>query len=189
MPIYVLVESMQSPIHKRLVFVVCVAFRLFFAVFQNNARLQGLENADAMLGKVAAGKTGAVTTRSALSNIGNKVANTAVTRKKGLTDQTNKPVRVPTKAKAAALSKKSEKENTRQLLEKLEIKKDVEEKPASPAPMDISGNADTFPVANFAHVTDIDKDDTDNPQLVPEYVNEIYDYMRELECKFSISKR
>ena len=30
-------------------------------------------------------------------------------------------------------------------------------------------------------VPDIDKDDRDNPQLVSEYVNDIYEYMRELE--------
>ena len=33
---------------------------------------------------------------------------------------------------------------------------------------------------------DIDKDDKDNPQLVSEYVIDIYDYMRELEERYSI---
>lgn len=31
------------------------------------------------------------------------------------------------------------------------------------------------------NVADIDKDDRDNPQLVSDYVNDIYNYLRELE--------
>ena len=56
----------------------------------------------------------------------------------------------------------------------------IPEKPASP--MD-TGSCDTalsraiLPV----NVADIDKDDKDNPQLVSEYVNDIYDYLRKLE--------
>ena len=37
-----------------------------------------------------------------------------------------------------------------------------------------------------AHVADIDKGDSDNPQLVSEYVNDIYDYLRDLEVSRSI---
>jgi cyclin B len=36
------------------------------------------------------------------------------------------------------------------------------------------------------NVHDIDQDDASNPQLVSEYVNDIYEYMRELELKFNI---
>ena len=36
---------------------------------------------------------------------------------------------------------------------------------------------------------DIDKDDKDNPQLVSEYVNEIYDYMRALERKLGVKEK
>jgi len=36
------------------------------------------------------------------------------------------------------------------------------------------------------NVTDIDKDDHDNPQLVSEYVNEIYAYLRQLESRYPI---
>ena len=39
-----------------------------------------------------------------------------------------------------------------------------------------------------AQIENIDQDDVDNPQLVVEYVNEIYAYMRYLEEKQSISK-
>jgi len=36
------------------------------------------------------------------------------------------------------------------------------------------------------NVNDIDKDDHDNPQLVSEYVNEIYAYLRQLETRYPI---
>jgi len=36
------------------------------------------------------------------------------------------------------------------------------------------------------NVTDIDKDDRDNPQLVSEYVNDIYSYLRQLEVRYPI---
>lgn len=35
---------------------------------------------------------------------------------------------------------------------------------------------------------DIDVDDRDNPQLVVEYVNEIYAYLRELEAEQSVKE-
>lgn len=36
------------------------------------------------------------------------------------------------------------------------------------------------------NINDIDKDDQDNPQLVSEYVNEIYAYLRQLETRYPI---
>jgi len=36
------------------------------------------------------------------------------------------------------------------------------------------------------NVNDIDKDDRDNPQLVSEYVNDIYHYLRHLETEYPI---
>ena len=49
------------------------------------------------------------------------------------------------------------------------------------APMDISEDrADAFSRA-MVPVEDIDANDHDNPQLVSEYVNDIYDYMRQME--------
>lgn len=58
-----------------------------------------------------------------------------------------------------------------------------EDKLQSPAPMDTSANSQGEHAFSkqLLHVNDIDKDDTENPQLVAEYVNDIYDYMRELE--------
>lgn len=35
-------------------------------------------------------------------------------------------------------------------------------------------------------VNDIDKDDHDNPQLVSEYVNDIYAYLRQLETRYPV---
>ena len=64
------------------------------------------------------------------------------------------------------------------------FQEEVKYAPPSPAPMDISCNSqgeEAFSKQLLANVPDIDKDDTDNPQLVSEYVNEIYEYMRDLE--------
>lgn len=53
-----------------------------------------------------------------------------------------------------------------------------------PECMDISANKEEAFSKALSRVEDIDVNDKDNPQLVSEYVNEIYDYMRELEvCK------
>lgn len=50
-----------------------------------------------------------------------------------------------------------------------------------PAPMDISdAGPEAFSKALF-NVQDIDANDKENPQLVSEYVNDIYEYMRVLE--------
>ena len=52
--------------------------------FQQNARMQGSENADALVGKggAATKRTTSATTRSALSNIGNKTNQTQDATKK-----------------------------------------------------------------------------------------------------------
>ena len=41
-------------------------------------------------------------------------------------------------------------------------------------------------IKNREPIDDIDKDDMENPQLVVEYVNEIYAYLRQLEIKQEI---
>ena len=49
--------------------------------------------------------------------------------------------------------------------------------------MDISdAGPDAFSKA-LLNVQDIDVNDKDNPQLVSEYVNDIYEYMRSLEVR------
>lgn len=56
--------------------------------------------------------------------------------------------------------------------------------PSVPVPMDIGeAGPDAFSKA-LLNVQDIDANDKENPQLVSEYVNDIYDYMRTLEVIF-----
>jgi cyclin B len=50
-----------------------------------------------------------------------------------------------------------------------------------PECMDISANKEEAFSKAYTRVEDIDVNDKDNPQLVSEYVNDIYQYMRELE--------
>lgn len=150
-----------------------------------NARMQGTENADALPGKGGLGKNRqtSATTRSALSNIGNKTAQSQDATKKAV-----KPTRVLSKNKAtSALQKVVDKENA----SAKQAKESVQEKSQSPAPMDISGNAQSnaFSSVQLCNVNDIDKDDADNPQLVSEYVGDIYQYMRELERTFAIKHK
>ena len=49
--------------------------------------------------------------------------------------------------------------------------------------MDISAREDAFSKA-MLKFEDIDKNDHENPQLVSEYVNDIYEYMRQLEVSY-----
>nr|ADP06655.1 cyclin B [Haliotis diversicolor supertexta] len=59
---------------------------------------------------------------------------------------------------------------------------------SAPAPMDISDDKpDAFSRALLT-VEDIDANDRDNPQLVSEYVNDIYSYMRILEAKHFVKR-
>ena len=53
-------------------------------------------------------------------------------------------------------------------------------------PMDISmDKSDAFSKALLT-VEDIDSEDKDNPQLVSDYVNDIYHYMRKLEVRMNM---
>ena len=69
-------------------------------------------------------------------------------------------------------------------LQKDELKPVKEATPASPPQaMDISQSEAFSKQLLPVNVQDIDQDDGDNPQLVAEYVNDIYDYMRQLEVR------
>jgi cyclin B len=168
------------------------------------------ENADALLGRPAAvkGKTNAsVTTRAALGNISNNA--TTVNSQYGTLKGTYKE---PAVRGRAAIKKETfqkpatEKENAVSTIgtakdSKMVVKKETQDKVvvkeklkvASPSPMDISVSqelSDAFSKQLLpVNVEDIDKDDGDNPQLVAEYVNDIYDYMRDLERKFSVRRQ
>ena len=61
--------------------------------------------------------------------------------------------------------------------------------------MDISANSQCMAFSALqiedkevipANVQNIDSEDADNPQLVCQYVNGIYDYMRELEQRYPV---
>lgn len=70
-----------------------------------------------------------------------------------------------------------------------EVQADAKKDCKSPSPMDISCSEAFSQKQMLPAVADIDKDDKDNPQLVSEYVNEIYDYMRELERKLAVNHK
>lgn len=139
---------------------------------------QGKENVDGILGKPAAGKTG-LTTRGALGNISNNTKmHSTVDPKKGLKDTTNaatKPSRV--------LAKHAQTKDKENVGSKLLSKPEKVERVPSPVPEHPKEEAFS---KQLMSVQDIDKDDHDNPQLVSEYVNNIYDYMRTLERSFPI---
>ena len=59
-----------------------------------------------------------------------------------------------------------------------EIKKEA---PAPFSPMEVSTSEAFSRLMLPPNVADIDSEDHDNPQLVSEYVNDIYTYMRQLE--------
>jgi hypothetical protein len=146
------------------------------------------ENAESMLGKAGLGKPRLTNAgqRAALGNISNR-ATVKAEGSKGLKEANGtKPGRV---AKVTSLKAVQEKENptlpSKTIKdEKAKIKDEIKIAPPSPVSMDISCNSqgeEAFSKQLLATVPDIDKDDKDNPQLVSEYVNEIYEYMRELE--------
>ncbi|XP_029647094.1 G2/mitotic-specific cyclin-B [Octopus sinensis] len=53
------------------------------------------------------------------------------------------------------------------------------------SPMEV---CETEPRIDMANVVDIDVDDHENPQLVSEYVNDIYNYLRELEKTYTVRR-
>ena len=58
-----------------------------------------------------------------------------------------------------------------------------------PQDMDISATSQSDAFSKHflpPNVQDIDRDDNDNPQLVAEYVNDIYQYMRHLEVSGAV---
>lgn len=154
----------------------------------------GRENADTLLGKAGLGKprVNSATQRSALGNISNKATSgTLDAGKKALKDTNGKAGALKGKGKGmvtrAALRVINEKENGTVANEKAEVKKSPL-KACSPAPMDTSAGEQAFS-KHLLKVNDIDKDDMDNPQLVAEYVNDIYEYMRHLETSLPIAPR
>jgi len=123
------------------------------------------------------------TNRTALGNIANRQI---LPKNVGKENVMKTRQMVKATATASLHSKVQEKENVVIVPVKQEK---IPVAPSSPAPMDISASSQCEAFSKHflpPNVADIDKEDHDNPQLVSEYVNEIYDYMRKLEDRFAI---
>lgn len=117
-------------------------------------------------------------TRNAMTDIGNKtnlLQNKAVTNK-ALKKDVAKPARGLTKQKASSLL--PEVTSTRVTRRTSAEKMETEQIQAEDVEMEDMEVVAAFSTGN---IDNIDKDDVENPQLVVEYVNEIYAYMRQLE--------
>lgn len=62
------------------------------------------------------------------------------------------------------------------------IKEEIKEEPADEK-MEVEELAVAFSTQRLSNVEDIDSQDADNPQLVSEYVCDIYAYLRSLEVR------
>lgn len=167
------------------------------------------ENAENMLAGKGAIKPGAAASklgvRSALGNIavnqqrGKPAASgpvkdliqkpTRLTKQKGTTSlqslKQSKAVPAPTQQ---PLRPSLERKAKRASLEKLKKNEELEEEEPMETEQLPAGDVEMADVAAgiVAPVEDIDKDDVGNPQMLPEYVNEIYAYMRILEQKQAV---
>lgn len=147
--------------------------------------------------------------RNALGDIGNKVSAITIDGskkapvKKEIVQLTTRQQKVLTKSKGTSSLKALVETNNVEVVVKQEPEAfqflesvvpkttavptaTVLPQPSAPAPMDTSDvGSDAFSKA-LLNVQDIDANDKDNPQLVSEYVNDIYEYMRMLEKKFTV---
>lgn len=147
--------------------------------------------------------------RNALGDIGNKVSAITIDGgkkapvKKEIVQLTTRQQKVLTKNKATSSLKALAETNNVEVVVKQEAEAfqfldpvlpkstavptaTVLPQPSAPAPMDTSDvGPDAFSKA-LLNVQDIDANDKDNPQLVSEYVNDIYEYMRTLEKKYTV---
>jgi len=152
-------------------------------------------------GKGAMVPNNRVTRRTAMSEIGNKQGNAlqpfgnrTLKNVAPLKQDIKKPSRITKQKATTNLQKINEPSSriTRRSAEK------IEEKPVESMEQDVTQKIEdvemedveqVLPVAtSTAQIENIDQDDVENPQLVVEYVNEIYAYMRYLEDKQSISE-
>jgi len=152
-------------------------------------------------GKGAMVPNNRVTRRTAMSEIGNKQGNAlqpfgnrTLKNVAPLKQEIKKPSRITKQKATTNLQKINEPSSriTRRSAEK------IEEKPVESMEQDVTQKIEdvemedveqVLPVAtSTAQIENIDQDDVENPQLVVEYVNEIYAYMRYLEDKQSISE-
>ncbi|KAK2162091.1 hypothetical protein LSH36_104g04003 [Paralvinella palmiformis] len=145
---------------------------------------QGKENVEGIRVKPGILKT-RQPLHGALGNISNAIKSHTLEQKKSLKDATNvvqKPSRVPVKRLTDVSAK--EKSDCK-LVSVKEDKKEVKTDSEIPAEKETVQSYSK----ELLTVQDIDRNDTDNPQLVSEYVNDIYDYMRELEARYPIKHK
>jgi len=154
-------------------------------------------NVENEAGMGAAAAKGRVTraARTAMTDIGNKanlLQNAKNLNNKGIKKELVKPARVLSKQKATTtlaqlttndvtatrVTRRSTEQKKDELMEQDVSKQmeDVEMADLAAAPV-----VKAYSVGNLENVDNIDKDDVENPQLVVEYVNEIYEYLRQLE--------
>jgi len=131
-------------------------------------------------GKAMAAEKSRVTraTRTAFTDIGNKPVlqqskalkpSRALVRQKATTTLATRPV-------------------TRRSAEKNEVTNNKEQGFVEPEQDVEMEEVAAFSTQNLENVDNIDKDDSENPQLVVEYVNEIYTYLRQLETKQNVAE-
>jgi len=149
------------------------------------------EAAGAMAAKTRATRA----TRTAMTDIGNKanvLQNVKNINKGPIKKEILKPARALQKQKGTtSLAKLTDVTNvpvrvTRRSAEKLKDEPMETSSANLPVPMDVGPVIEPVSVVghstgNLQNVENIDKDDVENPQLVVEYVNEIYAYLRQLE--------
>jgi len=129
-------------------------------------------------------------TRTAMTDIGNKanVLQNAKNFNKGIKKEAVKPARGLSKQKAttslAQLTEVTTTRVTRRSAEKVKeelMEQDVSKADIEMADLESKPIVSAYSLSNLENVDNIDKDDVENPQLVVEYVNEIYAYLRQLE--------
>jgi len=142
--------------------------------------------------------------RTAMTDIGNKANLLQNAKNLNIKKEAVKPGKALSKQKATtSLTQLATKEvaPTRVTRRSAESKK---EKSIEEVPMDLDVSkrmedvemaelaaapvVQAYSAGNLADIEDIDKDDVENPQLVVEYVNEIYAYLRQLEDAQGVRK-
>lgn len=130
-----------------------------------------------------------------MTDIGNKanlLQNAKNLNNKGIKKELVKPARVLSKQKATTtlaqlttndvtatrVTRRSTEQKKDELMEQ-DVSKQMED--VEMADLEAAPVVKAYSVGNLENVDNIDKDDVENPQLVVEYVNEIYEYLRQLE--------
>jgi len=140
--------------------------------------------------------------RTAMTDIGNKANILQNAKNQIVKKEAIKPARGLSKQKATTSLAQLVPQvvpTTRVTRKSAELKKDDEDE--VPMDLDVSKGMEDVEMAELAtpavqaysakyleNVDDIDKDDVENPQLVVEYVNEIYGYLRQLEVEQAVEE-